>query len=97
MGVRSDGSYYIALMKLGSLSRLALGDPSSAVRADTSTNHIRADCKGSTLTLYVNNQKLLEANDTSFNSGHVGLFQNNNAAAGPAVEVLFDNFVVRKL
>jgi hypothetical protein len=97
MGIRSDGSYYISAMKSGSLSRLGLGAPGSAVRSDTSINRIRADCIGSRLTLYVNGQKLFEANDTYHASGRVGLFTNNNATTGPPNEVLFDNFSIHNL
>ena len=96
MGIRSDGSYYISIMKDGILSRLALGEPGRATRTDTSRNHIRTECTGSTLALYVNGQKLDEVEDTYHKSGGVGLFENNNAVTGPATDVLFDNFLVRK-
>jgi hypothetical protein len=97
MGIRSDGSYYISAMKEGTLSRLALGAPGSAVRSDTSINRIRAACTESKLTLYVNGNWLFEANDTYHSSGRVGLFTNNNAATGPPNEVVFDNFSIRNL
>jgi hypothetical protein len=96
MGIRSDGSYYISIMKDGVLNRLAVGNPGSTTRVDTSTNHIRAECIGSTLALYINGQKLPEIYDTYHKSGGAGLFEANNAATGPATDVLFDNFLVRK-
>lgn len=64
--------------------------PTDTVRAGT--NHLRADCVGSTLTLYINGQQVAQVTDTSFTSGDIGLtvgtFDDPNAA------VVFDNFVV---
>lgn len=53
---------------------------------------IRADCIGSHLALYVNQEKLLEVEDYRYNSGDVGLLAGTYEEAG--VEILFDNFYV---
>lgn len=58
------------------------------------TNLIRADCVGSRLTLYVNQEKFLEVEDSDFTAGDVGLIAGSYDQ--PGVEVLFDNFFVLK-
>jgi hypothetical protein len=92
MGIHNDGLSYVGRVKNNQYSVLADGDPSDAIRKTAATHHIRGDCVGSKLTLYVNGQKLVEANDTEFDSGQVGLFASYNT--GLAVDVLFDNFSV---
>jgi hypothetical protein len=65
---------------------LSVGDPSEAVSANT--NRIRGDCVGTTLTLYVNDRKLIEVDDRDLTSGRVGL-------SVESANVIFDNFWVR--
>ena len=64
--------------------------PSDAINLGDEINHIRADCVGSTLTLYVNGQKLLEAQDSSLPEGDVGLVAGSTVEGG--VDILFDDF-----
>jgi hypothetical protein len=57
--------------------------------------HIRGECVGNTLTLYVNGEKVIEAEDSAFKSGDVGLFVDSlDSTAG--ADILFDNFFVKK-
>jgi hypothetical protein len=67
---------------------------SDAIHKGRTTNRIRADCIGSTLTLYVNDLKLVEVSDSEFAGGDVGL----TAAAFKLgnTNIWFDNFVARK-
>jgi uncharacterized protein YceK len=58
------------------------------------TNHLRADCVGDSLTLYVNDSQVASATDTSLSGGDAGLFL--GAFDMPGADVYFDNFVVRK-
>ncbi|MCX7976014.1 MAG: hypothetical protein N2646_02970 [Bellilinea sp.] len=58
------------------------------------TNQLRADCVGSRLSLFVNQQKFAEVEDTDFSMGDVGLLA--GAYQLPGVEVHFDNFYVIK-
>lgn len=57
-------------------------------------NQLRADCVGSRLTLFVNQQKFAEVEDTDFSMGDVGLLV--GAYQMPGVEVHYDNFYVIK-
>jgi uncharacterized protein YjbI with pentapeptide repeats len=65
---------------------------SAAISDGTATNRLRADCSGSRMTLYVNNQKVLEAPaDTEIESGKMALFV---VDVHVDADVLFDNFVI---
>lgn len=59
-----------------------------------STNHLRGDCVGQTLTLYLNDQPLLQVTDSSFSSGGVGLIAQTGDSGEAGVDVLFNNFLV---
>lgn len=72
-------------------TNLAYGSVSEAVRG-TEENHLRADCLGNKLTLYVNDQKVVETEDSTFDSGQVGLYTEDSGGKG--LEVLFDDFLV---
>jgi hypothetical protein len=95
--IASDGSYRIVRYKPDdndeSLGSSAPGS-TAAILQGKATNHIRADCVGNTLTLYVNSQKLLEVQDAEFKEGQVGLAV--FAARQKGADILFDNFIVMK-
>jgi hypothetical protein len=64
-----------------------------AIQKDGATNHIRGDCVGSKLTLYVNDGKVLEVDDSTLDgSGLVGLYVQNAGIKPPDTDVFFDNF-----
>lgn len=67
---------------------------SDAILQGDQTNHLRAVCDNSHLSLSVNGELLLEVSDTDLSLGEVGLL----AATGETsnVTVLYDNFIVRK-
>lgn len=93
--ISSDG--YVGISKMeNSQSKVISGEklvPSDTVKINA-TNHIRADCIGSKLTLYVNGKKAASATDTSYTSGDVGLLAGTFDT--PGTDILFDNFVVTK-
>jgi hypothetical protein len=92
--ISSDGYYGIGKIK-GQEHRLLGMDAlqvSDAIQVGSAVNHIRADCVGDTLTLYVNGVKLHQAKDSEFASGDVGLI--TGAYEAPGVDIRFDNFVV---
>jgi hypothetical protein len=66
----------------------------SVIKQGAASNHIRADCIGNSLTLYVNDVQVATVNDISFSEGDVGLMA--GAYDVPGVDILFDNFVVYK-
>lgn len=92
--ISSDGYAGIGLNKDG--QRRLLSDdsllPSEAVLQGSLWNHIRADCDGFTLRLYVNGQLVAETRAAEWSSGDVGLIVGTYELAGS--EVLFDNFSV---
>ena len=94
--ISSDGYYAIGKYK-GNQQELLGTDamqPSETIKQDEATNHIRADCVGDTLTLYVNGQKLSETHDDEFKSGDVGLIA--GSFEKPGTDIHFDNFTVLK-
>lgn len=64
-------------------------------------NHIRADCVGNKLSLYVNDEMVLEKDledeDAEFESGRVGLFVLHTSDKEPDTKILFDDFEVSKV
>lgn len=92
--IGSDGSYGFMKMKDGEHDFVKEGkDEANVILRGEETNHLRADCIGNTLTLHVNDQKLLEVQDDDFASGDVGLLAGTRMTRG-GVEVLFDNFAI---
>ena len=92
--VASDGYQSIGKYQNDDLIYLSADEmqPTDAVFSGTTTNHLRADCIGSTLTLYANGQQLAQVTDTSFASGDIGLTV--GTFDEPNIAVTFDNFVV---
>lgn len=92
--ISSDGYYGIG--KIQSQEYRLIGmqalQPSSAILKGSALNHLRADCIGDTLTLYVNGQKLAEVRDSDFTSGDAGLIAGTYTTSG--VDIRFDNFFV---
>lgn len=91
----SDG--YVGIVKLvdGSMQSIAAETllEDSAVNIGNAKNHIRADCIGNTLTLYVNGQQVSTVQDTTFvDSGAVGVFA--GTYDNPGTDIHFDNFIV---
>jgi hypothetical protein len=63
-----------------------------AVIQGDSTNHLRADCIGDSLTLYANGERLHAVTDSAFSSGDVGLIA--GTFDEPGADIAFDDFVV---
>lgn len=92
--ISSDG--YFGVMKVAQGSSEMLGtdglQSTDAIRQGATTNHIRGDCVGSQLTLYVNGEKVYSATDSAFSSGDVGLLAGTYDISG--TDIHFDNFFV---
>lgn len=94
--ISSDGYYGIGKVN-GDQQQLLGADslqPSEAIRQGNATNHIRAACIGSELSLTINDQLLFSVSDADFSSGDVGLIA--GTFAEPGTDIYFDNFEVLK-
>lgn len=92
--ISSDGYYGIGKLKGQQYQLIGMEalQPSDAIHQGSAFNHIRADCIGSTLALYVNGKKLAEVQDSEFASGDVGLIAGTYQE--PGTDVRFNNFIV---
>jgi serine/threonine-protein kinase len=90
----SDGYYSISKYLAGEY--YALTDETfiatDYVNTGNASNHLRADCVGNTLSLYLNGQFIASATDSDFTSGDVGLMVGSYDVEG--ADVLFDDFYV---
>lgn len=95
--ISSDGYYGIVQIKDGQYRMIGSTELqySESIRNGQAVNHLRADCVGDVLRLYVNGQMLIEARNADFLSGDVGLVAGAYQEEG--VEILFDNFMVKRL
>jgi hypothetical protein len=95
MLVYPDGNVSILKIKDADPNQIEADDRSELIGGDVVSPHIRGDCVGNTLTLYVDNKKVLEAEDSEFSSGDLGLAVNSRDSTVGA-DILFDNFSVKK-
>ncbi|MCX6025899.1 MAG: serine protease [Chloroflexi bacterium] len=94
--ISSDGYAIIAMYRAGEWVGLSSDQyqPSDAIAQGEATNRIRAECIGPTLRLYVNDELVAEAEDSTLPSGDVGLIAGTFDEAG--TDILFDNFKVSR-
>lgn len=94
--ISSDGYYGIVKVKDGYQELLGMDtmEPSNAINQGAATNTIRAECIGSTLSLYANGTLLTTQTDSEFASGDVGLLAGTFDIVG--TDITFDNFTVYK-
>ena len=92
--VSSDGYYGIGKVVDGvsSLIGMEAMPPSEAIHQGQADNHLRADCIGNKLTLYVNGSLVASVSDDQFKRGEVGLTAGTLGAAES--EAIFDNFSI---
>jgi hypothetical protein len=94
--VSSDGFY--AIMKKTSEGGKQVGTgaelSSDKIKQGPATNHIRFDCIGPTLTLYVNGTQLEQQTDADYTTGNIGLIAGTYTDSG--TDILFDNLMVYK-
>jgi hypothetical protein len=65
-----------------------------AIKTGDASNQLEANCSGQSLSLSVNGQAAVQASDSDFTSGEVGLI--TGSYDEPGVDILFDNFSVHK-
>ena len=96
-GVISSDGYY-GIFKMTSDGGKPIGNDqmleNDKIIQGSSTNHIRFDCVGSTLTLYVNGSQIDQQTDAEYTTGNVGLIAGTFTTAG--TDILFDNYIVYK-
>lgn len=96
--VSSDGYYAIGIVQNG--EQTVIGEDGmqlaneGIIKGGNETNHLRFDCVGDTLSLYVNRELIKSVQDANLTTGNVGLLAGTFGETG--VEINFDNFVVRK-
>jgi hypothetical protein len=91
--ISGDGYYAIAKGTDNGYKWLVDFTESNAIRkGNNATNHIRAVCSGSKLSLTVNGTLLAEAEDSEFTSGDIALTATSYESS--TAEVHFDNLVV---
>jgi len=92
--ISSDG--FAGILKVNDRETTALGtgklEPSDAIRQGSATNLLAAECVGSTLRLYVNDELVAEVADGDFTRGDVGLIAGTFAT--PGADIRFDDFRV---
>jgi len=94
--ISSDGYAGIMLVE-GEESTMLSSDKlqaSEAIRKGDASNHLRADCIGSQLTLYINGKQAATAQDSTLVGGDVGLIAGTYTI--PGTDILFDNFKIRQ-
>lgn len=94
--ISSDGYYALGKLKDNQISLLGQAEmlQSEAIKQGSVINHLRADCVGNSLVMYVNDIPVTIAQDSDFTNGDVGLLVGTFEQTG--VDVVFDNFVVKK-
>jgi hypothetical protein len=96
-GVISSDGYY-GIMKMTTDGGTPIGNDSllesDKIIQGAAANHIRFDCVGSSLSLYVNGTLIDQQTDSDFTTGNVGLIAGTFDTAG--TDILNDNFFVYK-
>ena len=92
--ISSDG--YYGIVKMTKDGGFLVGNDnmleSNKIIQGAATNHIRFDCVGSTLSLYVNGSLVDQQTDSAYTVGNTGLIAGTFDT--PGTDILFDNLVV---
>lgn len=93
--ISSDG-FYGFFKKINNSEFTLIGaeqmNVSEAINQGDATNHIRVDCIGSNLALYVNNTLVDQVQDNGLTSGDIGLMAGTFDI--PGTDIRFDNLIV---
>jgi hypothetical protein len=94
--ISSDGYYGILKMTTSGVKIIGKDHllENTSINRGAAANHMRFDCVGSNLTLYVNDSLVDQQTDADYTTGNVGLLAGSFDAAG--ADILFDNFAVYK-
>jgi hypothetical protein len=105
---RNEKSFYILMISGDGQAGIARRTPAGEVqmlsgdsmtvnpniRSGLATNHLRADCYGANLALYVNDVLVASAANAEVAGGDAGLWLGSYDR--PGSDLFFDNFIVRK-
>ena len=69
-------------------------DQTGVIQNGNDRNHIVGDCRNDTLTLIINDTQLLQAQDTEFSDGAIGLVA--GLPGGQGLYVVFDYFIAKE-
>ena len=95
--ISGDGYWSILKLVDKKLIPLFYWTHSWAIRKGNKDNHLRVVCIGSYLSLIVNGQVLGEIHDQRIHKGRIGLVAITYEYKDKAVEILFDDLVVRSV
>jgi hypothetical protein len=92
--ISSDGYYGIGKVRDGAQQLIGMDDmpPNEHIFQGQRSNHLRADCIGENLSLFVNGIHVATVQDTEFTSGDAGLLAGTFDT--PGTRIHFDNFTV---
>jgi len=93
----NDGYFGVIKVKSGEQEFIGMDrflKSSEINQGDGAVNEIQANCIGNNLSLFANRKLLITVQDNDFSTGDVGLVAGTFDIVG--VDILFDNFVVRK-
>lgn len=90
-----DGQYGIYKSTNWNSTALAEGTLDPNTISTASITHIEGICQGSNLTLLLNGQALLQAQDSDYTQGGLGLIVTAGNSGDPGVDVLFSNFLAK--
>jgi len=94
LAISADGYHLILKVIDGEATPLAGPEYSEEIRSGKAENGLRARCKGSTLSMWVNDELIATASDRALHdAGDVALFA-DAVQRGEIVVVAFDNFVL---
>lgn len=85
---------YITENNKSSSDLLAEGKMDTSNFSKDTIYHLRGDCVGKTLTLYMDNVALLQVTDSSYASGSIGLGASTGPSGDLGTDVLFTNYTV---
>jgi hypothetical protein len=92
--INDSGFYGILKMVEGESEFLVTGvDENNIINSDGEVNRVQGVCDGELLSLYANDELLVEVDDGTILEGIVGLVVGNQLS-GVGIDVLFDNFVL---
>lgn len=90
-----DGSYGIYKYTDWNSSELDGGTLEPGLIKQNRVNHLVGICAGSTLTMLLNGEPLLQVQDSEYTTGGTGLVVRTGESGEPGIDVLFSNFLVK--